>query len=70
MKAARKAESRNTMFAYYPDIVDIAEMQKMLKISSHLAYELITDGYVPAVKIGRSYRIPKCSIIDYVLTNN
>ena len=70
MKTARNAESRNIMFADYPDIVDVAEMQKMLKISRHLAYDLITYGHVPAVKIGRAYRIPKCSIIDYVLTNN
>lgn len=34
------------MFTDYPDIVNIAQVQSMLKISRHLAYELIGDGYI------------------------
>lgn len=70
MKTAGKAACRNMMFADYPDIVDIAQMQNMLHISRHLAYELIQSGAVSGMKIGRSYRILKLSIIDYVLSNN
>ena len=32
------------MFTDYPDIVNVAQVQSMLKISRHLAYELIGDG--------------------------
>ena len=31
------------MFTDYPDIVNVAQVQSMLKISRHLAYELIGD---------------------------
>ena len=36
------------MFTDYPDIVNVAQVQSMLKISRHLAYELIGDGYILA----------------------
>ena len=35
------------MFTEYPDIVNVAQVQTMLKISRHLAYDLIGDGYIP-----------------------
>ena len=35
----------------------------MLKISRHLAYELIGDGYIPGMKIGNAYRVPKINVI-------
>ena len=34
------------MFTDYPDIVNVAQVQSMLGISRHLAYELIGDGYI------------------------
>lgn len=58
------------MFAEYPDIVNVAQIQKMLGVSRHLAYDLITSGQVPGIKIGKAYRIPKVRVIDYVLTND
>ena len=32
------------MFTDYPDIVNVAQVQSMLKISRHLAYALIGDS--------------------------
>ncbi|MCM1488963.1 MAG: helix-turn-helix domain-containing protein [Firmicutes bacterium] len=66
----RKTELRELyamMFPNYPDIVTVAELQQMLGISRHLAYDLIGDGYITGVKIGNSYRIPKVSVINYVM---
>ncbi len=56
------------MFTDYPDIVNVAQVQSMLKISRHLAYELIGDGYIPGMKIGNAYRIPKINVIRYALS--
>ena len=55
------------MFTDYPDIVSVFQLQKMLNISRQLAYELITSGSINAVKVGNSYRIPKISVIGYML---
>lgn len=55
------------MFTDYPDIVSVLQLQKMLNISRQLAYELINNGSINAVKVGNSYRIPKVSVIGYML---
>lgn len=55
------------MFTEYPDIVNVAQVQTMLNISRHLAYDLIGDGYIPGMKIGNAYRIPKINVINYAL---
>ena len=54
------------MFPDYPDIVTVHQLQKMLGISRNLAYELINDGEVQAIKIGNKYKIPKVSVINFV----
>lgn len=58
------------MFPEYPDIVYVRQLQKMLGVSRHLAYDLINDGEIKGVKIGNSYKIPKVNVIDYVLSIN
>ena len=55
------------MFTDYPDIVSVFQLQKMLNISRQLAYELISNGSINAVKVGNAYRIPKVSVIGYML---
>lgn len=55
------------MFPDYPDIVDVKQLQKMLGISRHLAYDLISEGTIRGVKIGNAFKIPKVNVIRYVL---
>lgn len=55
------------MFPDYPDIVTVAQLQKMLGISRHLAYDLINEGQLQGIKVGNSFKIPKISVIRYVL---
>ena len=57
----------NIMFVEYPDIVTVAQLQKMLHISRQLSYELINSGQIRAFKVGNSYRIPKIDVIDFVM---
>ncbi len=56
------------MFTDYPDIVNVAQVQSMLNISRHLAYSLINDRYIPGIKIGNAYRVPKVNVINYALS--
>ena len=67
--AMKKSELRELylmMFPEYPDIVNITQLQSMLGISRHLAYDLINDGYIRGLKIGNAFRIPKVNVIEYV----
>ena len=60
--AMKKSELRELylmMFPEYPDIVNITQLQSMLGISRHLAYDLINDGYIRGLKIGNAFWIPR-----------
>ncbi len=58
----------NQLFADYPDIVSVAQVQEMLGVSRTFVYNLINDGEILALQIGISYKIPKHSIIQYLLS--
>lgn len=55
------------MFEDYPDVVEVADLCKMLGgISRKLAYRLLADQEIKSVRIGRAYKIPKVCVIDYL----
>jgi excisionase family DNA binding protein len=69
MEAMKKSELKELyqmMFPDYPDIVTVKQLRDMLGVSRALAYKLISDGEIQAVKIGTSLKIPKVSVINYV----
>lgn len=55
------------MFSGYPDIVNIRQLQAMLGISRHAAYDLLGEGEIGCIKLGNAYKIPKVNVIRYVL---
>ena len=56
-----------SMFENYPDVVDVDGLCKMLGgISRKLAYPLLINQEIKSVRIGRSYKIPKISVIEYL----
>lgn len=57
------------MFADLPDIVTIKQLQQMLGISRHLAYRLVESNDIFALKVGNSFKVPKVSVIDYIVAN-
>ena len=59
MKKSELKELYEMMFPDYPDIVTVAQLQRMLGISRHLVYDLISGGYIAGVKIGNAFRISK-----------
>ena len=64
-------EQYSVMFTKYPDIINIEQMRKMLGwISLTLAYRLIRENKIKAIKIGRQYKIPKANIISYIINQN
>ncbi len=70
MKKTELKELYKLMFPEYPDILTVAQLQVMLGISRSLAYRLIGDGYIPGVKIGNAFRVPKVNVINYVLAED
>ncbi len=70
MKKSELKELYQMMFPDYPDIVNIAQLQTMLGISRHGAYDLINDGYIKAIKICNAFKIPKANVIEFVMEQN
>lgn len=61
----------NIMFRDYPDVVNVNEMCKMLGgISAKLAYKLLSSNRIQSIKIGRTYKIPKVFIVEYLIGQN
>ncbi len=60
--------SKVQMFEKYPDVVEVDDLRMMLGgISRKLAYRLLSDQEIRAVKVGRTYKIPKICVIEYLM---
>ena len=68
MKRREQISNRERkLFAEYPDVVDVEQLRKMLGgIRRKLAYRLLASGELRSVRIGRSYKITKCCVIEYL----
>lgn len=49
-----------------PDVLTVAQLQDYLKIGRKAAYDLIHIGAIKHLKIGRTIRIPKRFVLEYI----
>lgn len=64
---ARAETLYDKMFTDYPDVVGVPDLMKMLSVGRHAAYQLVREGKVQSFKVGRNIKIPKLSIIEFLL---
>ena len=55
-----------TILKEYPDLMDIHQMSDALGVSTKTGYKLIREGKITAMKVGRTYRIPKIHLLTYL----
>ena len=58
--------SKTNIFNEYPDILTIPDVQQALGIGRSMAYRLVKVGKIKHLRVGASYRIPKCFLLDYI----
>lgn len=63
-------ENYQMMFTTYLDVVTISQLKEMLGIGITLAYRLVKQNTINAIKIGREYKIPKANVIAYLTKQN
>lgn len=63
-------ENYDLMFTSYPDLVNVVQLKEMLGIGITLAYRLVKNKTISALKVGREYKIPKRNVIAYLTNQN
>lgn len=57
------------MFEDYPDVLTAEEAAEALRIGCNAIYEILTSGKLKAFKNGRTWRIPRTALTQYILEN-
>ena len=58
----------DTLFESYPDVLTARELQEALGLGRLSTYRLLSSGSIACFKIGKTYRIPKTALLNYVKT--
>ena len=53
-------------FANLPDILTIDDLKTALRIGRSTAYKLIQDNQIPSFRIGKSIKVYKRSLVEYI----
>ena len=59
-------EVTEDIFDNYLDVVTVKQLREMLQIGKTFAYKLLKNNIIEAFKCGRSYRILKSKVIEYL----
>lgn len=55
------------LFTEYPDVVSVKQLCSMLGgIGVKAAYKCLHDGEIKYFRVGKGYRIPKKSVVEYL----
>ena len=54
------------MFDKYNDLMNMSDIQNALGIGRTTAYRLINDGKIQHLRIGKTIKIPKRYLVDFV----
>ncbi len=56
--------------AIYSDLISIDELCEVLSIGKNTAYQLLKEQKIKAFRIGRIWKIPRQSVIDFIYTGS
>ncbi len=59
-------DAYSVVFRDFPDVVSVSQMSKMLGISEKSSYRLLKENRIEHFKVGRTYKIPKLHIFNYL----
>ena len=55
-----------TSFENLPLVLHVKDLAEILSISQNTAYALVRSGQIRSIRTGRTYRIPKDAVIEYL----
>jgi len=54
------------MLDQYDDVLTVTDLQEILSVGRNFAYDLLRNGEIPSIKVGKKYRIPKEAVLYYL----
>jgi excisionase family DNA binding protein len=48
------------------NFLTVAEVAALMRVSKMTVYRLVHSGTLPAVRVGRSFRVPENAVHDYL----
>jgi excisionase family DNA binding protein len=59
---------RKAMTGNFTDVrfLTVAEVATLMRVSRMTVYRLVHSGEMPAVRVGRSFRVPESVVHDYL----
>lgn len=49
-----------------PSFLTVAEVAAMLRVSKMTVYRMVHSGDLPAMQVGRSFRVPERAVTEYL----
>lgn len=62
----KKATSQDGAGVAQVKFLTVAEVAAMMRVSKMTVYRLVHSGELPAVRVGRSFRVPEKAVHDYL----
>lgn len=53
-------------FESLPMLMTVMEMAKVLRIGRNAAYQLVADGRIRTIRVGRGIRVPRNALIQFI----
>lgn len=60
-------EAYKLMLTEYPDLLTAEQVGAILGVSRQYVYGMINGGYIYGIKIGKSYKVSKIRLIEYLI---
>lgn len=54
------------MLENYPDVLTVQDLTKILRMHETTVYTMLKENIIPHRRLGRSYRISKEALIDFL----
>ena len=58
------------MFEGYDEILTVAEVMEILYVGKNTVYRLLNEGELNAFRIGKTWKIPKNCLEEFILQKN
>lgn len=56
----------NSQLDGYPDVLVVTDLMRILRIGRSKAYELLRNGTVVSIRVGKRYLIPKIFLAEFL----